>query len=86
MGKLFIHQPCNSDLKTEIKDINSNTNDKLSVIEYWLKNIKEYLHLWNNDNMKRYEKPKTCYVTNSINSMVKHIKSMEQVITWYKKS
>ena len=68
--------------KSKIMDINSPRNEPLIVLEYWSKNIEEYFHLHNPDNINLYEKSTTQDMTNIVNSMVKHFKSMEQGMIW----
>ena len=69
---------CKSAKKSKINYFNSPRNEPLIVIDYWSKNIEEYFHLSNPDNINLYEKSTTQDMTNIVNSMVKHFKSMEQ--------
>ena len=71
-------QGCASVPKIKINYFNSPRNKPLIVLGYWSKNIEVYSRLCNPDNINQCEKPKTHNVKNEINSMVKHVKYMEQ--------
>ena len=64
--------------KSIIKDYNSPSNKLLIVLDYWSNKIEEDFHLCNSDCIKLSEKSTTQNVTNVLNIMVKHVKSMEQ--------
>ena len=67
---------CNCSKKN--KDFKSPRNKPLIVLDYWPENIEEYFRLCNPDNINLSEISTTQDVTDIINSMVKHVKSMEQ--------
>ena len=62
----------------KIKDFNTPRNKPLIVLDYWSKKIEEYFHLHNPDNIILSEKSTTRDVKILINSMVKHVNSIEQ--------
>ena len=68
--------------KNKIKDFNSPRNKPLVVLDFWSKNIEEYFYLRNPANINLYEKSTTQDVKNVMNSMVKHVNSMEQGMIW----
>ena len=57
---------------------NSPRNKPLIVIDYGSKKVEEYFHLRNPDNINLFEKYTAQNVTNLMNTMVKHVNSMEQ--------
>ena len=59
-----------------MKDFNSSRNKSLIVLDCWSKNIEEYFHLRNTNNINISDKYTTQDVTNVMNTMVNHFKSM----------
>ena len=84
MGTIFstrtTYTPSCESVPKKIKDFNSPRNEPLIVLYYWSKNIEEYFHLHNPDNINLPEKYTTQDVKNVMNRMVKHVNSMEQVM------
>ena len=66
--------------KLNIKDLNSPRNEPLIVLDYWSNKTEEDFNLCNSENINISDKYTTQVVTNVMNSMVKHVKSMEQVM------
>ena len=72
--------------RIKIKYFNSPRNEPLIVLDYWSKNIEEYFHLRNTDNINLSEKSTTQDVTHVMNSMLKHVNSMEKGMIGIKRS
>ena len=83
VGNHIVHEDyvytklCKSAQKSKIKDFKSPRNEPLIVLDYWSKKIEEYFHLCNPDNINISDKSTTQDATNIINSIVKHVNSME---------
>ena len=84
VGNHIVHEDyvytklCKSAQKSKIKDFNSPTNEPLIVIDYWSKKIEEDFRICNPDNINISHKYTTQDVTNVMNIMLKHAKSMKQ--------
>ena len=61
-----------------MKDFNSSRNKSIIVLDCWSKNIEEYFHLRNTDNINISDKYTTQDVTNVMNIILKHANSMKQ--------
>ena len=64
--------------KTKTKDLNSPRNEPLIVLDCWSNKIEEYFHLSNPGKIILSDKFTRQDVINVMNTMVKHVKSMEQ--------
>ena len=62
----------------KIKYFNRPRNEPLILIGYWSNNIEEYFHIYKPDNNNKSEKYITHNMKNTMNTMVKHVGSMEQ--------